>query len=580
MASTTALFTGLSGLSTNSRNLDIIGNNISNVNTTAFKSNRMLFATQFSRTLNSGTSPSAVSGGSNPAQIGLGVAIAGTQRDFSNGAISPTGDERDMAIEGDGFFIVDQNGQQFYTRAGSFRPNRDNELVTIAGERVFGFGVDENFNVVEGQLQALQIPVGSLTLAQATQNVNFRGNLAADGDIAQNGSVVSLEALQDTAGAIATGATLLTAIDAVSLDDTPSAASGTALFTAGQILEATETTKGGRILPSAQLEVTAATTVDDLLAFLNDAYGINTTVTNGDATTPGAAIDPATGVISITGNHGESNDLALTNQSFRILDADGSLATTSPFDVTKSQAATGESISTAFVAYDSLGIAVTVDITMVLESKNTGIGTTWRYYAESGDDSDVDLTIGTGTLTFDENGRYVDPGFSPTVTIDRTGVGSTDPLTLNLQFASDSEILTSLGENRGSTIAATQQDGAPIGTLASYSVGLDGIITGAFTNGLTRTLGQVALAVFANPEGLVDIGANLFQPGANSGTPLVAQPTTLGAGRIVGGSLELSNVDLSKEFVNLILAQTGYSASSRIISTTDQLIQQLLVLGR
>ncbi|MFN7022121.1 MAG: flagellar hook-basal body complex protein, partial [Phycisphaerales bacterium] len=103
---------------------------------------------------------------------------------------------------------------------------------------------------------------------------------------------------------------------------------------------------------------------------------------------------------------------------------------------------------------------------------------------------------------------------------------------------------------------------------------------GGFTNGLTRTVGQVALATFSNPEGLVDIGSNLFTPGPNSGTPIIGEPLSLGAGRIVGGSLELSNVDLSQEFINLILASTGYSASSRVISTTDQLMQQLLVLGR
>ena len=143
----------------------------------------------------------------------------------------------------------------------------------------------------------------------------------------------------------------------------------------------------------------------------------------------------------------------------------------------------------------------------------------------------------------------------------------------------DSDSVTSLDSNT-SSLAATYQDGAPRGTLASYSVGTNGIITGAFTNGLTRTVGQVALATFANPEGLVDIGSNLFTNGPNSGTPVVGEPLSLGAGKVVGGALELSNVDLSQEFINLILASTGYSASSRVITTTDQLMQQLLVLGR
>ena len=123
MASTTSLFTGLSGLSSNSRRLEIIGNNISNVNTSAFKSNRMLFAPTFSRNFSLGTSPGANSGGSNPGQIGLGASIAGTQRDFRGGAISPTGVATDLAVEGDGFFIVDRAGEQFFTRSGQFQFN-------------------------------------------------------------------------------------------------------------------------------------------------------------------------------------------------------------------------------------------------------------------------------------------------------------------------------------------------------------------------------------------------------------------------------------------------------------------------
>src|SRR2546426_10858221 len=130
MASTTALFTGLSGLAANARRLDVIGNNIANVNTTAFKSNRMTFAPTFSRNFSLGTAPSATNGGTNPGQIGLGVSIAGTQRNFSNGAISATGVATDVAIEGDGFFIVDSGGEQLYTRAGAFTRNQQNDLVT------------------------------------------------------------------------------------------------------------------------------------------------------------------------------------------------------------------------------------------------------------------------------------------------------------------------------------------------------------------------------------------------------------------------------------------------------------------
>jgi flagellar hook protein FlgE len=123
-------------------------------------------------------------------------------------------------------------------------------------------------------------------------------------------------------------------------------------------------------------------------------------------------------------------------------------------------------------------------------------------------------------------------------------------------------------------------DGAPFGTLTAFGVGADGVIVGAFDNGLTRPLGQVVLATFANQEGLVDEGSNNFRVGANSGPAILATPTQFGTGQIVGGALELSNVDLGQEFINMIQSSTGYSASSRVIRTTDELLQQLLVLGR
>ena len=167
MASTTALFTGLSGLTSNSRRLDVIGNNIANVNTTAYKSNRMTFAPTFSRNFSLGTAPGEATGGSNPGQIGLGVTIGGTQRNFTNGAIGVTGVATDLAIEGDGFFIVNQAGSRYFTRSGGFIRNPENDLMTQSGAKVMGYAVDDQFNIVEGNLAELNIPVGTLTLAES-----------------------------------------------------------------------------------------------------------------------------------------------------------------------------------------------------------------------------------------------------------------------------------------------------------------------------------------------------------------------------------------------------------------------------
>ena len=146
-------------------------------------------------------------------------------------------------------------------------------------------------------------------------------------------------------------------------------------------------------------------------------------------------------------------------------------------------------------------------------------------------------------------------------------------------FDDGTDAISALTDSQ-STLAAIFQDGSPIGVLTSFSIGQTGVIEGSFSNGLTRSIGQIALAKFANPGGLVDIGNSQYRTGPNSGAALITEPLAFGTGRLIGGALELSNVDLSQEFINMILASTGYSAASRVISTTNELIDQLLILGR
>lgn len=585
MASTTALFTGLSGLTAHSRALDVIGNNIANVNTTAFKSSRTMFAPAFSRTIKIGSEPGDTTGGSNPMQVGHGVTIAGVQRDFRGGTISPTGDPRDLAIEGEGMFVVGRGEDQFYTRAGAFRRDAAGDLVTIDGNRVRGFGIDENFQIVPGRLVDLNIPLGSLTIAEATRNVRFSGNLNAAGTPATQGATVRL--LGDVTGGLSLlpGATnpatppnqLETSSLLTEIRTPGSTGAGTPLFEAGQMLRLTGAQKGTKTLPDAELAISAASTVQDLLNFLAGALGIRTDVgPNPDGATPGASLDPLTGELVLVGNAGAVNDLTIEAGDLRLVDAAGGFVR-NPFVSDKTAAADGESVRTTFVVYDSLGAAVAADLSMVLESTDGG-GTAWRYYVESGDDADAGLAVATGRLSFDTSGRLVE-GDGPTVRLNLAGTGAATPLEFALGFSGDGDNVTALASER-SAIAATFQDGAPIGTLTSYAVGPDGTITGAFTNGATRTLGQVAIATFTNPEALVDAGANLFRPGPNSGPPAIGAPGDRNAGLVIGGALELSNVDLGQEFINMILTSTGYTASSRVIRTTDELLQQLLVIGR
>jgi len=567
MGLTTAMFSGLTGLDTASQMISVAGNNIANVNTTAFKRSTISFQTQILQTVRNGSAPSAELGGTNPMQVGLGAGLGSIRRDFSGGSLQPTGFSTDMALEGNGFFIVSNNGQTNYTRAGNFLLDRDFNLVTPGGGKVQGFMADENFNIVGGILRDLNIPIGVMTIAEPTRSVTFAGNLNAGGDVATQGSITGSEVLYSDA--LAT--TPIVAGDALS---SVYDADGNQLYNVGDVITITGATKGGANLPDRTFEIGPVnttnshdfgTTVQDLMDFLDDVFGIDTTLGGT------AGVTLAGGVISVEGNPGTANGIGLGDGNFLV---NGSTVTIDWSDV---QQADGESVRTTFAAYDSLGNPLTVDLVLVLENKDNS-GATWRFYAQSGDDTDLDRHLGTGTLQFDTEGQLLqvsESGF----TINRDNTGATTPMMVDLVFDAEGFTVTSLNDV-SSQLGARLQDGSPLGTLEDFQVTEDGTINGVFSNGLLRSLGQVALAMFTNSNGLEEIGNSLFRPTANSGNATIVAPGSAGAGKVVGRSLELSNVELSEEFVNLISASTGFSASSRVITTSDQLIQELLNMVR
>lgn len=579
MALTSTLFTGLSGLDVNQTRLNVVGNNIANVNTVAFKSSRAIFKPQFYVTDNGGSPASGDFGGTNPSQRGLGAVVASIEKNWSPGSIEPTGKSTDLAIEGDGFFVV-QGKEQKFTRDGSFVMNESNQLVTGGGDFVQGFGVDDVGNVIAGQLQNINIPLGSLTEAKATENVTFEGNLNADGDVALGATVLRTNvALLTAGGGTPTGTTAL-----VDLRDASDLA--TPLFAAGTI--SLKGKRGGREMSQLDFTIDATSTLAQLQNFFNQGLQIDPAVTPpAGIPVPGATFanvvgDPAGSVrLSITGQTGTENALSLAGTAF----ANDQNTTGFTFeDDIAAGVATGESVFTSLVAYDSLGTPLVVNVTATLEAK-ADAGNTWRFFVSSADDTDAaafDPTaltfeggmLGSGTLTFDSEGKLIS-SVGGTVTIDRANTGAATPLNIALDFNK----MTSL-TSQSSELTMTQQDGTKIGTLNAFSIGADGTITGSFDNGLTSRLGQVAMATFNNPLGLSDQGGNMYVTGPNSGVPIISSPLQLGAGAIRGGALELSNVDLSEEFINLIIASTGFTASSRVISTSDQLLTELLNTAR
>ena len=572
MALSNTLFAGLSGLNVNQTKLNIVGNNIANVNTVAFKSTRVEFKPQFYVTDDGGSQPQGDFGGTNPSQRGLGATIAGLEKNFNAGSIESTGKPTDMAIDGDGFFVV-KSDQQKYTRDGTFSLNTDHKLVTSAGDFVQGYGVDSQFNLITGTLGDLTIPLGAATTAQQTSTAKFNGNLDASGAIASGASILTSQLLTtaDASGPPG-GGTLLTNVSATSDPTNPIFAVGDVYTLSGR--------KGSRELPGETFTVSATSTLTDLTDFYRKSLGIDTTVpADPNLPAPGVAVetdatDANSARIVVTGNAGTENALSLPSGSLETTGgkaplnyADGMNAAGQASDPT------GESVHTSFVAYDSLGTPISVGVTAVLEGSSTA-GNTWRFFAESPQNVGGDLVVGTGTLTFDGSGKLL-TSTGTSISINRTGTGATTPLNVTLDFSK----MTGLAA-QNSDMVMNYQDGSAIGRLNGFSVGTDGKITGNFSNGVTRTLGQLALATFSNLQGLVDKGGNMYTEGANSGTAIIGTPGTSSLGKVVSGALELSNVDLSEEFINLIIASTGFSAASRVITTSDQLLTELLNASR
>lgn len=560
MALTTAMYTGLSGMNANQTRINTIGDNIANVNTHAFKGSRTLFQTQFSQLLSMGNGPSETSGGVNPTQVGLGTLVGTIQRNFNPGSIEATGIASDLAIDGDGFFILRRpSGQQVYTRDGAFALDSDNRLVSMDGYAIRGFGIDENFNIQPTVLTDLTIPLGTLTVARATENVIMDGDLSAAATIATRGSRHTSQALVAGGGGSAVAGTALTALRSASDPGVP-------LFATGNTITVSGVDKGERELPDQTFVVgTDGATLGDFASWLEGILGIQDAA--GLAGNPGVTVEG--GMLVINSNAGELNGFSI-NATDITSDNTGSPV---PFTLTQTSEANGSGVLTSFSVYDSLGAPVIVSATFALESKSEA-GTVWRFYLEAPDADGSSRALGTGTVSFDTEGNFRSVTGNQ-VNLNRVGSGAASPLAFALDFSNIHGLST-----RASNVIMAEQDGFPPGTLSGYSVGVNGTINGTFTNGMSRTLGQVALAVMSNPEGLLAEGDNLYVLGPNAGEPTVTPPELFGAGSILGGALELSNVDLASEFIGLITSSTGFQASSRVISTSSDMLDQLLLLVR
>ncbi len=346
--------------------------------------------------------------------------------------------------------------------------------------------------------------------------------------------------------------------------------------------------KGGRSLETKTFQITATSTVQDLVDFMENSMGIQTSSTDSQNPLPSSknTISGETGTLlagayirngqlRFVSNNGVDNAVDIDLTSFRITDANGTVSTPN-LAFGSIQKAKGQSAVADFVAYDSLGLPLRVRVTAVLESKSDS-ATVYRWFADSADNASRDgssISVGSGVLTFDGNGNFI-TATNSTVAIDRLGLPSVSPLEFDIDFSAMSGLAATKA-----TMAASRQDGSPPGKLTSYVIGEDGTIRGVFSNGISRSLGQVRLARFSNPEGLEQRGQNLYAQGVNTGLPILGGPGENGIGTVAAGALELSNTDVGGDLVDLVLASTQYRSNARVITATQQLFDELLNIRR
>jgi flagellar hook protein FlgE len=390
-----SLYSGISGLRSHQTMLDVTGNNIANVNTTAFKSSATQFQDTLSQLTQGAAGPQAEQGGTNPAQIGLGVRVAGISTNFAQGSAQATGRSTDMMISGDGFFVTRSGGDMLYTRAGNFDLDAQGRLVTPDGGIVQGWAAQNGTILDGGAVGNIALPLDAVSPAVTSTSATMGGNLPSD-------AAVGTELVRDT----------------------------------------------------------------------------------------------------------------------QLFDADGNART----------------------------------LTMTFTRSATG----WDVAAD-----DNGTAVGTGTLEFTDGaltaGGTLALTTTPAVTVDMSSVTGFAGLT---------------------TVAVTGQDGRRAGTLQSFTLSADGTLVGSFSNGASEAIGRVALANFTNPGGLEKAGNSSYRATFNSGNAELGTAGTGGLGKLTAGALEMSNVDLSQEFTNLIVAQRGFQANARIITTSDEVLQELTNLKR
>lgn len=417
-----ALFAGVSGLRNHQTRMDVIGNNIANVNTVAFKASRVTFKEAFAQLLQGASRPPGNTGGINPIQIGSGMNIGSIDQLFSQGSLESTGQNTDLAIQGSGFFVLSDGSKRVYSRAGNFQLDAGGRLIAPTNGFILqGINADPfgNFSTASPITDVI-LPLSQRSPARSTSTVTLSGNLDLNAQVGD----------QHTLG--------ITVYDL------------------------------------------AGSPHNLLLTFTNTAPG---------------AWDWASALGSATGQ----------------ITADGKDA---------------------------------------------------------------------GTVTFGPDGSLLTFTGGDPLELDPGAVGGGDEIHITVNAGTIGSFNGIAGFAKASNAVIVDQDGYQAGDLTDFAIDSKGVVTGFFTNGVSRSLAQLTLGSFNNPGGLLRVGDNVYVESANSGNAVLGFVGVSNSSTITAGALENSNVELSQEFTSMIIAQRGFQGNARVITTADEMLQELINLKR
>jgi flagellar hook protein FlgE len=559
MAAFGSLLAGVTGLNTNQQMLDVIGNDLANSNTTAYKGQSISFDDLFYQTLQPATPSTQNAGGTNPIQVGAGVKMAAIENIMLQGTLQPTGSELDVGLSGAGFFQLGDGTNTFFSRAGSFSVDSTGFLRDPAtGFNVMRFGSVGEPSAAGPGFQVpgdnrIQIPFGAGTPGQITAKVTLQGNLSATAVGAVPTANVTLGGTLNPASPPGAPSTLQV------FDSNGTAHTLTLTFAYTGLVGTNDTWTATASVPAAEGTVASGNPIN--LAF-DHTTGVLTTV-------------PPNKTLNFDFSKSSASSSQPLTFSLSGLSQAGGASTASATGQDGSAPGVGGSVPAAIQIFDSKGTGHTLSLTFV---KLAGTPDSWNVLAS------VPPTEGSvsgilGPITFNTDGSPKTTGNQTlTFNFSKSGASASQTIIFNPGATGGFTGITEFGG--ASTAAAINQDGFSSGTLTSVSIAKDGVISGVFTNGKVTPLAQLAIATFANAGGLSREGNNLYAETGQSGQALIGAGQTGGRGSVQQGVLEQSNVDVAKEFTQLIVAQRGYEVNARTVSVSDTVLQDLTQIIR